>query len=67
MSNDITVEKLSEELLRLAKVNHTPYAALAFAYGALTGIFESVRKGNKDVQKVLNDSYTQIQKDLSEH
>jgi hypothetical protein len=65
MNKDITVNELADALLLLAKKKYNSESAMAFAYGSLTGVFESARWQFRPIQEVINLKYADVQKDLA--
>ena len=38
-----------------------------FAYGTMQGLFESARWGFTPIQKIINEKFAEVEKDLAAH
>jgi len=65
MNKEITTHELADALLELGKKKHGNDMKYAFAYGSLQGLFEAARWGFTPIQKIVNDKYAEVQKDLA--
>lgn len=62
---DITVSELTNKLLELAKKKHGSDFMYAHTVGVLQALFEHARWGLTPIQKIINDKFVEVEKDLA--
>ena len=65
MNNDITVSELTDKLLELAKKKHGSDFMYAHTVGVLQALFEHARWGLTPIQKIVNEKFAEVEKDLA--